>query len=118
MFEKIKCKLTKEELEYLYYEKKLTQNELAPLLGVKSYITVRRMLHEYGIKTNKNAMRSDITKKGMSDKQFKSYLEDLYLNKKCSIRKISKIVGISQRTVRNYFQKYNIPFLGFNQSRS
>ena len=117
MFEKVECKLTKEELEYLYYNKGLNQKQLAPLLGVKSDITVRRMLHEYGIDTNKNRMRSNQTKNGMSDNEFKNYLEDLYLNKKYSITKISKMIGVTQAATRRYFEKYNIPFLGFDQSR-
>lgn len=116
MFKKIECKLTKEELEYLYYEKNLTQNELAPILGVKSYITVKRMLHEYGINTNRNKMRSNVTKQGMSDEQFKKYLEDLYLNKKYSINKISDIIGVTQSAVRKYFKKYDIVLLNQKES--
>lgn len=117
MFQEIECKLTKEELEYLYYNKGLTQKQLAPILGVKSDITVRRMLHKYGIDTNKNQMRSNRTKNGMSDDEFKKYLEDLYLNKKYSISKISKMIGVTQNATRRYFKKYGIPFLGFDQSR-
>lgn len=117
MFKKIECKLTKEELEHLYYDKGLNQKQLATLLGVKSDVTVRRMLHENGIDTNRNKMRSDTTKKGMSDNEFKKYLEDLYLNKKYSINNISKIIGVTQNTIRKYFKKYNINFLGYNQSR-
>lgn len=117
MFQKTECILTKEELEDLYYNKGLSQKQLAPLLGVKSDITVRRMLHQYGINTNRNQMRSDITKQNMSDDEFKKYLEHLYFYKKYSINKISKIIGVTQGATRKYFRKYNIPFLGFNQSR-
>ncbi len=109
MFEEIKCKLSKKELEFLYYDKRLTQKQLAPILGVKSDTTVRRMLHEYGIDTNKNKMRSNITKRGMSDSEFKNYLKDLYLNKKYSINKISDILGITSVATRRYLKNYNIP---------
>lgn len=45
MPKKIQCNLTKEELEILYYKEGLTQKQLAPILGVKSDITVRKILH-------------------------------------------------------------------------
>jgi len=117
MFKKIECTLTKEELENLYYNKKMSQKDLAPLLGVKSDITVRRILHEYGINTNKNQIRSNQTKKGMSDTDFKKYLTDLYINKRYNITEISKIIGVTDSAVRKYFKKYNIPFLGFSRLR-
>ena len=47
MPKKIQCNLTKEELEILYYKEGLTQKQLAPILGVKSDITVRKILHNY-----------------------------------------------------------------------
>ena len=116
MFESIKCKLTKDELKYLYYTKGLTQKQLAPILGVKSDITVRRILHEYGIDTNRNQMRSNETKKGMSNKKFKKYLTRLYFKEKYSINKISEILGITQSATRRYVKQYDIPL--YNQKTS
>ena len=81
MPKKIQCNLTKEELERLYYNEGLTQKQLAPILGVKSDITVRKILHDYNIDTNRNQKISNLTKKGMSDLEFKKYLQDLYINK-------------------------------------
>lgn len=61
-------------------------------------------------------MRSDLTKRGMSDEEFKNYLEDLYFNQHLSINKISKILKISSAATRRYFIKYNIPL--FSQKES
>lgn len=63
MPKKIQCNLTKEELEILYYKEGLTQKQLAPILGVKSDITVRKILHNYSIDTNRNQKISNLTKK-------------------------------------------------------
>lgn len=113
---KFESKLTKEEIEDLYCNKKLTQKQLACILGVKSEITVRKILYTYNIDTNKNQALSKATKQGMSDAEFKNYLETLYINKHLSINKISKKLNVCSATVRKYLIKYNIPL--FNQKES
>lgn len=115
---KIKCKLSKKELENLYINQQMTQVELCKILGVKSYITVRRILHEYGIDTNKNKMRSNITKKGMSDDEFKNYLEKLYNNELLSINEIARKLNVCQNAIRRYFEKYNIKFRDTSEAKT
>lgn len=116
MPKKIQCNLTKEELEILYYKEGLTQKQLAPILGVKSDITVRKILHNYNIDTNRNQKISNLTKKGMSDLEFKKYLQNLYINKHFSINKIAEELTVSSATVTKYFKKYHIPLLNQKES--
>lgn len=113
---KIECKLTKDELEYLYCEQNLTQKQLASILGIKSDITMRKILHSYNIDTNKNRKLAELTKKGMSDLEFKNYLKGLYLDKHFSINQISKKLNVSSATITKYFKKYNIQL--FTQKES
>lgn len=114
---KIECKLNKKELEYLYIKKGMSQLKLCNVLGVKSPITVSKILHSYGISTNKNQIRSNITKKGMSDDEFKNYLKKLYYDELLSINKIAKKLNVSTNVIRKYFKKYNMKFRNTNESR-
>lgn len=105
-----KIKLTKKELEHLYYEENLTLQEMCNVIGVKSPITVARALHKFNINTNKNQTKSNITKKGMSDDEFKKYLINLYKNELLSINQIARMLNVTPGTIRKYFKKYNIEF--------
>ncbi len=116
MAKKFECPLTKEELEDLYCNKKLSQKQLAYILGIKSEITLRKLLHKYNIDTNKNKLIAKSTKQNMSNEEFKQYLENLYFNEDFSINKISQKLNVCSTTIRKYFIKYNIPL--FNQKES
>ena len=108
MPEKFICNLTKEELEQLYLEENRTLVDMCEIIGVKSPITMSKILREKGVTTNKNAIRSNATKKGMTDEEFKDYLICEY--KDNSIRQIAHKLNVTQVAIRKYFKKYNIPF--------
>lgn len=108
MPEKFICNLTKEELEQLYLEENRTLVDMCEIIGVKSPITMSKILREKGVTTNKNAIRSNATKKGMTDEEFKDYLILEY--KDNSIRQIAHKLNVTQVAIRKYFKKYNIPF--------
>ena len=108
MPEKFICNLTKEELEQLYLEENRTLVDMCEIIGVKSPITMSKILREKGVTTNKNAIRSNATKKGMTDEEFKDYL--IFEYKDNSIRQIAHKLNVRQGAIRKYFKKYNIPF--------
>ena len=108
MPEKFICNLTKEELEQLYLEENRTLVDMCEIIGVKSPITMSKILREKGVTTNKNAIRSNATKKGMTDDEFKDYL--IFEYKDNSIRQIAHKLNVTQGAIRKYFKKYNIPF--------
>ena len=108
MPEKFICNLTKEELEQLYLEENRTLVDMCEIIGVKSPITMSKILREKGVTTNKNAIRSNATKKGMTDEEFKDYL--IFEYKDNSIRQIAHKLNVTQVEIRKYFKKYNIPF--------
>ena len=108
MPEKFICNLTKEELEQLYLEENRTLVDMCEIIGVKSPITMSKILREKGVTTNKNAIRSNATKKGMTDEEFKDYL--IFKYKDNSIRQIAHKLNVTQGAIRKYFKKYNIPF--------
>lgn len=108
MPEKFICNLTKEELEQLYLEENRTLVDMCEIIGVKSPITMSKILREKGVTTNKNAIRSNSTKKGMTDEEFKDYL--IFEYKDNSIRQIAHKLNVTQVAIRKYFKKYNIPF--------
>lgn len=108
MPEKFICNLTKEELEQLYLGENRTLVDMCEIIGVKSPITMSKILREKGVTTNKNAIRSNATKKGMTDEEFKDYL--IFEYKDNSIRQIAHKLNVTQVAIRKYFKKYNIPF--------
>ena len=108
MPEKFICNLTKEELEQLYLEENRTLVDMCEIIEVKSPITMSKILREKGVTTNKNAIRSNATKKGMTDEEFKDYL--IFEYKDNSIRQIAHKLNVTQVAIRKYFKKYNIPF--------
>lgn len=101
------CKFTKQELETAYLTEGRTLNEMCDFLGVKNTITASKVLRSYGIDTNANGRRSATTKHGMSDDEFKEYLQAEYGQGR-SINAIAADVGISPSGLRKYFVKYGI----------
>lgn len=106
MPKKFDCLLSKEELEKLYCKENLTIEQLLPIIGCKSKDTVAKILKENGIDTNNNKRISNKTKKGMTDEEFKSYLNNEYNIKYKSMIEISKNLGVSHPIVKKYLIKY------------
>lgn len=107
MPKKFICQLSSDELRRLYAEGK-TLDELCHIVGCKSRITMRKIFREAGIDTNRNAKIASMTRRGMSDAEFRAYLIEEY--KANSIIGIAKKVGVTPAVIRKYFKKYDIPF--------
>ena len=106
---KFVCEISKEELYQLYITEKRTLVEMCKIIGIKSPITMSKILKEKGISTNNNARISNTTKRGMNDEEFKLFLIKEYKTK--GISQIAKELGVTQNAIRKYFKKYNIEFI-------
>ena len=109
MPKKIICNIPKDELYRLYITEKRTLIEMCEIVGIKSPITMYKVLNEKGISTNKNCIKSNTTKRGMTDEEFKNFLIKEYETK--GISKIAKELNVTQNAIRKYFKKYNIEFI-------
>lgn len=107
MAEKFICTMSDEELEYAYLGEGRTLEQMCDVIGVKSPITVRKILNERGINTNKNNLLSMKSRKGMSNKEFKDYLIEEYSSGK-SMGTIGEQLGVTPSCIRKYFLKYGI----------
>ena len=107
MFTCFECTFTKEELEKLYIEDKKNLLEMCEIVGCKSPITMSKILKKNGINTNRNQRTAEKTRNGMSEEEFKLFLEKSY-TEGMSMRDISEKIGITPSGVRKYFVKYGI----------
>jgi predicted DNA-binding protein YlxM (UPF0122 family) len=95
-----KVDISKETLEDLYVNQKLSLERIAKKLGVCRE-TIRNYMEKFDIKIRG---RSE-TKKIHIDKKV---LEDLYLIQKLSMKKIAKKIGISQQAVLNRMKEFGM----------
>lgn len=109
MAQKIKLDISDEELIELYHHQNLTLKQLGTMFGIKSTITMSKILNERGISTNKNQLHSLPKKLNMSDCEFKNFLINEYSNKSCN--KIADELEVSPIIIYRYLDKYNIPRL-------
>ena len=99
-----KSRIDKETLLRLYTAEEKPMKEIAGLYGT-SYTTVRNLIIQLGIKirhrggANKGKFRYNLSKE---------VLEDLYVNKKFSIREVSKETNINRETIRCLLLKHGI----------
>lgn len=101
--------ITKKQLKELYYYCELTLEEMLPYLGCKSTITASKILHKYGIDTNRNNRMSLPSKLNMSKEEFKDYLNNEYVWKLRSINSIAKELNVSHVIIAKYLNQYSIP---------
>ena len=113
MPKKFVCTWSTDDLKRAYIDEKRTLKEMCEILGVKSTITVSKLLNERGISTNNNERLSKISKNSMSDVEFKSFLEKEYSAGKSMIT-IARELDITPSCVRKYFVKYGIDRRGRN----
>lgn len=107
--------ISKEILINLYVDKGMTIKEMCQELNIKSPITITKYMDKYNIpRRNTNSIRKEITMQGMSDEEFKTFLINQYSSK--SLNQISTELGINSAALRKYFIKYQIPFLGHEES--
>lgn len=109
MPKKFICNMSKDELYRLYITEKRTLLEMCEIVGIKSPITMSKILKGKGISTNNNERISSNTKNGMSDNEFKQFLIKEYETK--GIKTIAKELNVTPAAIRKYFKKYNIEFI-------
>lgn len=110
MSRKLDVAVSTEKLKQMYLDEGMTLNDLCNHFGIKSPITMARILNDRGISTNRNKMRSLKTRKGMSHEEFKEYLIKLYVDDELSLNTISRKLNITQAALRRYFIRYDIEF--------
>ena len=108
MFKKFYCKFSKEELEEIYSREGMTEKKMCSIVGCKSDITMRKILHENGIDTNNNKRVAYKKRGNRTDEEFKQFLLKEYYEKERSIKSIAKELNISHVVVSRYLEKYEI----------
>lgn len=104
---KYNCPFTEEELERAYITEGRTLKEMCDYVGIKSPITMAKVLNEMGISTDRNARIRSRNHSGMTDEEFKNWLI-LEYSSGASMIDIGQKIGISPSGVRKYFIKYGI----------
>ena len=107
--------LTKELLTELYINKELTYKQICKKLNVKSPLTIAKYLKKYDIKPRKyNDIIHLKTLNGLTENQFKEYLEINYPQK--SAMTLAKEFNVSPSIIRKYLRKFNIKTLEQKQT--
>lgn len=105
MPEKFICNKSTEELQKIYDEVG-TIKAMCPIVGCKSDITMRKILHERGIDTNKNQKKKNKTMLGLTDEQFELFLRNEY--EMLSMGDIALELGVTHSVISKFFKKYGI----------
>ena len=103
-----KFEVSKETLQDLFINKKMSQQQIANILGTSKNTIIRR-LKEYGIEQSeelKNEKKSLFQKKDLG--VTKEELEDLYINQNKSIKDLCAKFDISKSYLMRLLKEYNI----------
>lgn len=103
-----KFEVSKETLQDLFINKKMSQQQIANILGTSKNTIIRR-LKEYGIEQSeelKNEKKSLFQKKDLGIT--KEELEDLYINQNKSIKDLCAKFDISKSYLMRLLKEYNI----------
>lgn len=106
--EKIPLEKYKEKIRFLYYEKGLSLKDVASEIGVCTS-TIRENMIEWNMP--RRGKQREIIKP--SEKK----LKELYIHKKLTIQKISKLLEVSQTPVFKWLHEYNIPIRKFKYKK-
>lgn len=105
-----KINIDKETLIDLYVTQRKTIKEVCSLTGIKSPITMGRIMKEYEIKARDvNYERSVLFIFNMSDEQFKSVLHHEYIDLEMSQNELGDKYNVSHNIIKRYLHKYDIP---------
>lgn len=99
----------KKKIKFLYYEKGLSLKNIAKEIRVCP-ATIRNNMVTWKMPRRKTRKRNLI-------KPTKKELEDLYITKKLSMEKISKILGVALSTVFRWLNGYKIPIRRFKYKK-
>lgn len=102
------CPLSYDELYKAYVVENRTLVDMCDYLGIKSPITVAKVLRSYGIDTYKNRVTKKKTMRGMSEKEFREYLASEY-ERGMNMSDLAAELGVSPSCIRKYMLKYGIP---------
>ena len=97
----MKSKLTKEELERLYWKEELPQAEIGEKLGIDAS-TVGCWMKKYGVPTRPSNHKRKIHFS-------KTKLRELYWKRKLSLSKTAQVFGVTASTVQSRMKEYGIP---------
>lgn len=112
-----KVTIDKEAIIDLYIVKRKTLNEVCEELNIKSPITLRKRMDEYGIpRRDPNKENSLLFNLGLTQEELKKELEYLYLEKLMSTNEIAKKYDISATVIRRRFIEYKIPLRDHKES--
>lgn len=101
--------LGKEELNDLYWGKGLNTVEISKMIGKDSKTVWSWMKkHDIPTRTISESLKLSLSKH-RKFKLSREELVDLYWNKKLSLAKIAKAVGVNETTVLSSMEKYDIP---------
>lgn len=107
--------LTKELLTDLYVNKELTYKQISKVTNVKSLKTIAKYIKKYDIQPrNHNDIVHLKTLNGLTEEQFKNYLEMNYPQK--SAMTLAKEFNVSPSIIRKHLRKFNIKTLEQKQT--
>jgi len=102
-------KISKEELDDLYINQKMSSREIAKKLEI-SHRTVLDRMEKFGIKRR---TRNEVKKLSIDKKM----LEDLYVNQRLSLREVAKKLGVSTRTILRRMKEFDIEIRTISESQ-
>jgi len=105
-------------LRKAYLEEGRTLKEMRSVMGLKSPITVSKILNAYGISTNNNKRRASQTRGGKSEEKFKQYLMCEYFQKRRSVASLAEEFSVSNKTIIKYLESYGIQRRSRNEKSS
>lgn len=105
-----KIYIEKEILFDLYVTQRKTMKEIRDFTGIKSPITIGRLMKEHNIKARDvNYENSLLSEMSLSDEQFKSVLYHEYIELEMSQNELGKKYNVSHVIINRYLNKYEIP---------
>jgi predicted DNA-binding protein YlxM (UPF0122 family) len=107
----VKKHISKELIVELYFNRRMTLQEVCDATDIKSPITLRKRLKEYGLEARDvNEENSLVHRLGITKEEFKSNLIDLYIIKEMSINEIAKNFNVTQTIIRRRMKEFGIEF--------
>lgn len=104
-----KIQLEKNQLYDLYVVQKKTVAEICEITKVKSPITVRKYMDEFGIdRRDVNKENSLEYKLGLTENELKQKLEQLYLKELKSVNDIANILGVTSTIITRRLKRFGI----------
>ncbi|MBM3232146.1 hypothetical protein FJZ21_02080 [Candidatus Pacearchaeota archaeon] len=100
-----------EKILNLYFNSKYSHSEIARIYSINAS-TIGDLLKRLGKKSRKSGKRLGVAKK-LTRKE----LEELYINQKNSVNKISSKLGVSKDTIKHWIISYNLHYRGIGNRK-